>query len=182
MSQDVCKLAITDWRHLKAKVLKRDENKCIICGSKNDLILHHVEPLIDDNIIPTSSYERKERLIFRLLRDISRRSGSRRKLTIDALKSIPLTEGEYENIKNGWKQKNSIQNLVILCSECHKEVHSLCLYESYLQGSGLDELPPELLLLHYNWLPDPNNMILREKQKYQKKVEMREKMLKHLIS
>lgn len=33
----------THYKKMKRKVLKRDGRKCIICGSRKDLILHHLD-------------------------------------------------------------------------------------------------------------------------------------------
>ena len=81
---------------LKKKILNRDKNKCIICGSKDNLQVHHLIPfkVILDRIIvqnyPLSPIE-----------------------DIDKLYEIATKD----------KELNNPNNLITVCSMCHHKIH-----------------------------------------------------------
>ena len=81
---------------LKKKILNRDKNKCIICGSKDNLQVHHLIPfkVILDRIIvqnyPLSPIE-----------------------DIDKLYEIATKD----------KELNNSNNLITVCSMCHHKIH-----------------------------------------------------------
>lgn len=33
-----------NWNEIKRKALIRDENKCVICGSSKNVLVHHIRP------------------------------------------------------------------------------------------------------------------------------------------
>lgn len=120
-------IVINDWRPIKRRILKRDKEKCVVCGSKQELILHHVKPILDIN--GNKNFIHKNPKIWRviqILRDIYRRSGSLREKLINELKKIEksISKEEYCIVQKIWDKVNSEMNLVILCKFCHKEVHS----------------------------------------------------------
>ena len=81
---------------LKKEILNRDKNKCIICGSKDNLQVHHLIPfkVILDRIIvqnyPLSPIE-----------------------DIDKLYEIATKD----------KELNNPNNLITVCSMCHHKIH-----------------------------------------------------------
>ena len=81
---------------LKKEILNRDKNKCIICGSKDSLQVHHLIPfkVILDRIIvqnyPLSPIE-----------------------DIDKLYEIATKD----------KELNNPNNLITVCSMCHHKIH-----------------------------------------------------------
>ena len=35
----------SEWKYLRIKILNRDGNKCVRCGSNNNLRIHHIKPV-----------------------------------------------------------------------------------------------------------------------------------------
>lgn len=76
---------------IKGKILKRDGNKCIVCGSTNRLHLAHIEGL---------SYRLKQ--ANKLLKQRNANPQERKQVFMEV-----------------WQDANSESNLVILCKRCH---------------------------------------------------------------
>lgn len=86
---------LTD-KHIAGAVLKRDSYKCIICGSKNKLQVHH--------LIPFKS------IIDRILTENPQLSLTN---NMEELYKIAIDDFEI----------NNLNNLITVCSECHHRIH-----------------------------------------------------------